>query len=275
MNMLEIASQLSQIDSDFLGKLEREVYDAGVNWLTPFHEYTSDGASIVTLWNASGEDIDFIYPDTLETSKTPQLKRLPVLDEFLSQSGLQIISSYISFLSPGTFLHEHRDFVLQTLSRVRLHIPIVTHDLAFLIVPGKKIHFKKGYIWKFDPRNNLHSAFNAGVSERIHLLIDCYPNEKTNELLANEWLEPSLVGQLPIFSEENKKELLQKAKQELQNSNRKKAEEILLASFCQYDLHGLTSYDLLLELYSEDSKFEERLNYWRKHKEEEVLLELA
>ncbi len=273
--MLEIASQLTEMDFDFLEKLEREVYDAGVNWLTPFHEYTSDGASIVTLWNASGEDIDFNYPDTLETRKTPQLLRLPVLDQFLSQSDLRIISSYISFLSPGTFLHEHRDFVLQKIARVRLHIPIVTHDQAFIIVPGKRIHFEKGYIWKFDPRNNLHSAFNAGSSERIHLLIDCYPNQKTSELLNGEWLEPSLVGHLPVLSKEVKNDLLKKAEQELKNANQKKAEEILLKSFCQYDLDGLTSYDLLLELYSKDSKYEERLNYWRKHKEEEVLLELA
>lgn len=273
--MLEIASQLTQIDFDLLERMEREVYDAGINWLTPFHDYTSDGASIVTLWNASGEDIDFNYPDTLETNKTPQLKRLPVLNEFLSQSGLQIISSYISFLSPGTFLHEHRDFVLQKIARVRLHIPIVTHDQAFLIVPGKKIHFKRGYIWKFDPRNNLHSAYNAGLSERIHLLIDCYPNDKTAELLQGEWLESLLVGQLPPLTEVTKSDLLLKAQQELKNSNQKEAEEILLKSFCQYDLDGSTSYDLLLELYSKDSRFEERLNYWLKHKEEEVLLELA
>lgn len=273
--MLEIASQLSKVNTQLLAELEAEARDAAVGWLKPFHEYTSDGASIVTLWNATGQDGDFNYPDSLETLKTPQLKRLPAMDKFLSESGLQIISSYISYLDGGAFLHEHRDFVLQKIPRVRLHIPLVTHDQAFIVVPGKRIHFRKGFIWKFDPRKNLHSAFNSGKEERIHLLIDCFPNKKTQALLAEEWLDNSLVIDLPLLTDVIREKMLEQAEHKLKTGTNKDAEEILLKSFCQYNLGGINSYDLLFELYENKPEYQERLQYWHKHKEEEVLLELA
>ncbi len=240
-------------------------------WQEPYPEYGSDGLKVATLLNHTGEQANFDYHDCVSPNATPLLKKLPSLHNFLKESGFKIMGSRLLRLDPGTFLHEHRDFVyLEDVPRYRLHMPLVTNDQAFITSPGLNVHFKKGYLWKLDPKSTIHSACNFGPTPRIHLMLDCYVEEKLQSLLDNQFLDQDALHALPALTESLRQELLAQANQALQLENLKAAEEILLASFCKYNLFalepGLTTYDLLTELFSRQNASDalvERQNYWQ------------
>lgn len=240
-------------------------------WQEPYPEYGSDGLKIATLLNHTGEQTNFDYHDCQSPAATPLLQQLPSLHKFLQDSGFKIMGSRLLRLDPGTFLHEHRDFVyLEDVPRYRLHMPLITNDQAFITSPGLHVHFKKGYLWKLDPKSTIHSACNFGPAPRIHLMLDCYVEEKLQSLLDNQFLDQDALHKLPDLTESARRSLLQEANVAMQAGNLKAAEEILLASFCKYDLFalepGLTSYDLLTQFFNQQkpsAALDERQAYWQ------------
>lgn len=240
-------------------------------WQEPYPEYGSDGLKVATLLNHTGEQKNFDYHDCAKPSATPLLLKLTELHKFLTETGFNIMGSRLLRLDPGTFLHEHRDFVyLENVPRYRLHMPLITNDQAFITSPGQNVHFKKGYLWKLDPKQTIHSACNFGKAPRIHLMLDCYVEEKLQALLDQQFLDQDVLHKLPALTEEIREQLLSDAQVAYNAGNIKAAEEILLASFCRYDLFaladGLTTYDLLTQFFErqEPSKeLIERQNYWQ------------
>ena len=63
----------------------------------------------------------------------------------------------------------------------RFHIPIITNDLVSYTVNGERIHMRQGECWEI---NNLksHSVLNSSDIDRVHLLIDIFPESKTNSI---------------------------------------------------------------------------------------------
>ena len=57
----------------------------------------------------------------------------------------------------------------------RFHIPIITNDSVYYTVNGEKINMKCGECWEI---NNLkpHSVLNDSSIDRVHLLIDIFPD---------------------------------------------------------------------------------------------------
>ena len=240
-------------------------------WQEPYPEYGSDGLKVATLLNHTGEQENFDYHDCAKPNATPLLLKLTELHKFLSETGFNIMGSRLLRLDPGTFLHEHRDFVyLENVPRYRLHMPLITNDQAFITSPGLNVHFKKGYLWKLDPKQTIHSACNFGTTPRIHLMIDCYVEEKLQALLDQQFLDQDALHKLPTLTEELRPQLLNDAQSAYSAGNLKSAEEILLAAFCKYDLFalqsGLTTYDLLTQFFQRQTptkELEERQAYWQ------------
>jgi hypothetical protein len=240
-------------------------------WQEPYPEYGSDGLKVATLLNHTGEQANFDYHDCQSPNATPLLQKLTELNSFLKETGFQIMGSRLLRLDPGTFLHEHRDFVyLENVPRYRLHMPLITNDQAFITSPGLNVHFKKGYLWKLDPKQTIHSACNFGPTPRIHLMLDCYVEEKLQALIDQQFLDDDALHSLPPLTEEIRQSLLQEATSKLKAGSLKDAEEVLLASFCRYDLFaledGLTTYDLLTQFFNAQPpspQLIERQNYWQ------------
>ncbi len=240
-------------------------------WQEPYPEYGSDGLKVATLLNHTGEQENYDYHDCAKPNPTPLLLKLTELHKFLTESGFNIMGSRLLRLDPGTFLHEHRDFVyLENVPRYRLHMPLITNDQAFITSPGLNVHFKKGYLWKLDPKQTIHSACNFGKAPRIHLMIDCYVEETLQALIDQQFLDQDALHTLPPLTEELREQLLNSAQLAYSAGNLKDAEEILLAAFCKYDLFalqdGLTTYDLLTQFFQRQSParvLEERQSYWQ------------
>ncbi|MBY0358627.1 MAG: aspartyl/asparaginyl beta-hydroxylase domain-containing protein [Candidatus Obscuribacterales bacterium] len=267
--MLAYISQLKTIGSTTLDSLVSQLKTAAIDWSEPYPEYASDGLKVATLLNPTGQQNNFDYRDCENPAATPLLKELTKFQDFFQASGLQIMGSRLLRLDPGTFLHEHRDFVyLEDRLRLRLHLPLITNDQAFITTPGKNIHFKRGYLWKLDPKATVHSACNFGSEVRIHLMLDCYDNQALRNLVDGEDLDEDCQFALPLLDKTSKNSLLAQAQQELDAGRLKVAEEILLRSFCQFNLGTTTSYDLLFELFQANQAYSSRIEYWQERLKE-------
>jgi hypothetical protein len=273
--MLENIAQLKRVEDHWLDQIVTELSGKDVDleslWREPYPEYGSAGLKVATLLNPTGEQENFDYRDCRSPVVTPLLEKLPSLLSFFKESGLEVMGARLLRLDPGTFLHEHRDFVyLEPVPRYRLHLPLVTNASAFITSPGINVHFERGFLWKLDPKQTVHSACNFGGVPRIHLMLDCYVNDVLTALLQGQFLDERLKHKLPRLSDEKKTELLNEAGQLLEQSTHGRAdlvtaaEEVLLKTFCQYDLHdhGLTSYDLIFELFKSQA-FVARKEYWQ------------
>jgi hypothetical protein len=275
--LLPYLSQLEPVAGAVLDKLVSDLEKAKplleATFQEPYPEYSSGGMKIVSLLNPTGEQNNFDYTDCQAPRATPLLEALPHLKAFLTKSQLHIMGCRLLKLEPGCFFHEHRDFVyLENIPRYRLHLPLITNPQASIIAPGVKIHFKKGYLWKLDPKQTVHSAINGGKDARYHVLIDCYLNERLVQLLAEQFLDDDCLEPLPLLSEEERKALHTQATSTWQRGNTTQAEEILLSAFCHFDLKALTTYDLIEEFFQSLSSsakqealalLQERSTYWQ------------
>jgi hypothetical protein len=280
--MLENISQLKPVDKQWLDQIVQEITAPDLTldslWSEPYPEYGSAGLKVATLLNPTGEQENFDYRDCRNPQVTPLLQKLPTLQKFLLEGKLDVMGARLLRLDPGTFLHEHRDFVyLEPVPRYRLHLPLITNDKAFITSPGLNVHFQRGYLWKLNPKQTVHSACNFGSAPRIHLMLDCYVNDTLVAMLKDQFLDERLKHVLPPFTAVIKDQLMQEARALLAESTRGNAnlvtaaEELLLKTFCLYDLSaagaGLTTYDLLFELFDSPA-FVQRTNYWKERLDE-------
>jgi hypothetical protein len=101
-------------------------------------------------------------------------------------------------------------------------------------------------------------------------MLDCYVNAKLSALLQGQSLDEKLKHNLPLLDDQKRAELMQEAKSLLEQSTHGRAdlvtaaEEVLLKTFCQYNLQAqeLTSYDLIFELFNSPA-FVSRKEYWQ------------
>lgn len=261
---LKFVSRLTAIDSYVLDSLQREVLNPNIDWHEPYSEYASPGLQVAVLLSPDGEENNFSWKDCKAPKETPLLAGLPALKQLLASFGFNIMASRLLKLLPGTYLHEHRDYVfLEDVPRFRLHVPIVTNQKAHIVMPGMTVHMSRGCLWKLNPKEAVHSACNFGDEARIHLMMDCYVNDTLAELVAHEGLPSGNLTRLPVLTAEKKAEILKDGRALLDAKRQEEAEDLVLRQFCYFDLNGETTYQLLYELYGGVDAYEQRLEYWR------------
>lgn len=264
IELIELIAALQPVEEKKLERISIEIEKEVDVWHQPYSEYATGGLGIAVLLSPDGKEENFSYDDCENPKVTPLLDKMPVLKETIMGLGLNIMASRLLRLTPGTFLHEHRDFVyLKEVERYRLHIPIFTNNDAHIITPGKKIHMERGYLWKLDPKNTIHSACNFGQEPRIHVMLDCYMNEKLAALLTKASLPENLVSDLPEVDQGTFEYWVKEAKIQLNESNQNELEESLLRKFCEFNLKDKTTFDLVFALYEGEPSWGERLSYWK------------
>ena len=262
--LIELIAALQPVKKEQLDLIENEIETTVKTWHQPYAEYASEGLGIAVLLSPDGGEENFSYDDCDSPQETELLRKMPVLKETILSLGLNIMASRLLRLSPGTFLHEHRDYVyLKEVERYRLHIPVVTNSDAHIITPGKKIHMERGFLWKLDPKNTIHSACNFGNKPRIHVMLDCYMNDKLAQLLESATLSDKLVTDLPRLEAGLFESWVSESRKILHEGNQTEAEEFLLRKFCQFNLKDKTTFDLIFALYEEEPDQKERLSYWK------------
>ncbi len=97
--------------------------------------------------------------------------------DYVRQAQLQPYRARIICLTAGLASTWHRDTPSKHYA-VRLHIPIVTNPECFFETKTEKEHFPADGSAYFVYVNREHRVYNAGASDRYHLVIDV--NDETN-----------------------------------------------------------------------------------------------
>jgi hypothetical protein len=138
-----------------------------------------------------GTEEDFLISH--EVANTPILDKLPYIASLLVPEGPFGGAAHASIFrtKPNGVTQAHVDDHEVWNKTVRIHIPIVTNDGAFLMVDERAKHLEIGEVWTLD-NQEWHAVVN-GNSQRVHLAFDVNPNPKLAELMTNATFDPGVL----------------------------------------------------------------------------------
>jgi len=252
VNLPPSVRPLIKVPAKIFAAMQEELNLADVPWQATYGEYQSGGWLTAPLMNRSGRMSERVIADGSALA-TGLMAQFPRMREYLNSLGLKIMFVRLANMRPGACLFEHVDYEeLQKVPRLRLHIPITTNMQARLVLEYESVHLSAGTIWMLDPKNR-HASINGGLSDRIHLLIDCYSSPALDALLDVPFDEFQPISK-PKLSESKRKEVLACATALLISGQTNLAELYLLKTFHSYSLHPGSSYDLVIELYDRQTE---------------------
>lgn len=269
--LLQQVARLDQLDAGLLERLRHEALTVPREWVAEYGQYQSGGWWTLSLLNDTGIPTDATIKDC-DPVETTLLQRMPATRKFLSSLGLRYMWVRLARLAPNSFLWEHRDYdELSESERHRLHVPLVTNSSAAIVTGGAKVHLYAGHLWRLTP-TYLHGACNLLGPDRLHLILDCYENDKLAQVSASEQLSETDVVQLPAATRAQLDEHLATAHSLASLGYEHSAEKHLLRLFYAYALPDGCVYDLIASLYDSLDRLTEA-EYWRANKT--VLLGLS
>jgi hypothetical protein len=138
---------------------------------------------------SKGKAEDFL---TKDVANSPLLNELPYISSLLAPEGPfgGAVYAFMFRTKPKGITRVHDDGHEVWKKTVRIHIPIVTNDGAFLIAEERAKHLSVGEAWTFDNQSQ-HSVVN-GDSTRVHLIFDVNPNPKLAELMTHATFDPGV-----------------------------------------------------------------------------------
>ncbi|HKI73821.1 MAG TPA: aspartyl/asparaginyl beta-hydroxylase domain-containing protein [Pseudomonadales bacterium] len=126
------------------------------------------------------------YPEAIlwnDPGPVPALALCPALNSFLRTFPARVRHARLANLTAGLRIASHIDRADRYQDdAVTLHVPISTNPRAQIVVVGKRYHMSPGELWFLDTYC-LHSIANRGTTSRIHLILECEPDESINKLL--------------------------------------------------------------------------------------------
>lgn len=169
----EISSHVQEFDQEWLENTFRQnaTYP---NRRNP-HLYTN-------TFTVQDHSIDWEFGNKIESTVLDQSSLSLVsnivkdLEEFCNGVSGRIL--FIKLLA-NSDVTEHTDKGDYLSTVRRFHIPLITNDRVSYTVNGETVHMREGEAWEI---NNLkpHSVLNNGNEDRVHLLIDIFPNSNKN-----------------------------------------------------------------------------------------------
>lgn len=151
-------------------------------WIKHFRgDHYEGGWSVAPLRSVGGHPA-IIYstpagslPDFYKN--TPILERCPTFQAVINWFECQVNGVRLMCLDAGSQILEHTDEMdAGDLSEFRIHVPISTNPWVEFWVNGQLLPMQEGEIWYAD-FNTPHSVKNDGPTPRIHLVLDCTPND--------------------------------------------------------------------------------------------------
>ncbi len=132
------------------------------------HPSRMAGNSALALVSRDGEDNDaFDGP----MAPTPHLERCAYLQQALAAFGEVLGRSRLMRLAPGSEVRLHVDFNYHWVSRVRIHVPVVTEPGVMFHCADQRVHMAPGECWLFNSWRR-HRVTHDGSADRIHLVVD-------------------------------------------------------------------------------------------------------
>ena len=135
-------------------------------WLD--HPSGLPGNSAVPLVSVNGE-MNHAFDGAMQATRA--LRESPYLHQTVASFGEVVARSRLMRLAPGAQVAEHVDFNYHWVSRVRIHVPIVTDPSVIFYCGDESVHMAVGQSWLFDSWRR-HRVINASNLSRVHLVID-------------------------------------------------------------------------------------------------------
>jgi hypothetical protein len=198
---LPIAIDIEGLRSDLARCLEHE-------W--PAHFNTRDyegGWSALSLRSASGSETDITaHPDPARRYlDTPLLATCPHVAAILGRLPCRTEGVRLLRQAPGGEIKPHRDAGLAYHDGVfRLHVPIVTNPDVEFVVAGQRVPMEPGECW-FADFSQAHSVVNRGGTERVHLVIDCVREPRTDAWFLGAGFDPAGLVPPPMSDDLRRK----------------------------------------------------------------------
>lgn len=126
-------------------------------------------------------------PGPIDFAPTIWLDRLPYLGEVLNSIPAPLNAVRLMALGPGAACQPHRDpkYALHR-GLMRLHIPLITHPEAVLVLDGVEHCWAAGQFWYGDFSRE-HMVRNTGPATRVHAVIDALLTRKLTEMFPAGW----------------------------------------------------------------------------------------
>jgi hypothetical protein len=188
-------------------RMQQEVYSLASNrWKLHYQVRHYEGEwSAIPLRSINGA-IDDIMISPMENSRyddTALLQECPYINEVLSTFHCPLLAVRLLKLNAGAIIKEHRDLDLYfEKGEIRLHIPVVTHELVDIFLDKEKISLREGECWYMN-FNLPHALQNNSPVDRIHLVIDAKVNDWVTSLFAQPAINKKEIDE-PGFDDPTK-----------------------------------------------------------------------
>lgn len=143
---------------------------------------------VLLLRGGKGQGADDFTAERV--SNNPVLVDFPYISQLIGPDGPFGGARYgfIFRMRPNGVSRIHRDNNAAWERTLRIHIPIITNDGAYLLAEGRSKHLPVGEVWTFNNQDK-HSAIN-GNAMRVHMIIDVEPNPRLTTLMAQADFDP-------------------------------------------------------------------------------------
>ncbi|MFD5814789.1 aspartyl/asparaginyl beta-hydroxylase domain-containing protein [Streptomyces sp. NPDC127038] len=133
-------------------------------------------------------------PGPDDYTATRWLHQMPYLQTVLDQIPAPLNAVRLLALGPGAASRPHCDpkYALER-GMVRLHIPIVTHPDAVLILDGTEHCWQPGEFW-YGNFSREHQVRNTGPARRVHAVIDALLTRELAALFPAPWQDAAAAA---------------------------------------------------------------------------------
>ncbi|GGH72070.1 hypothetical protein HNQ91_003362 [Filimonas zeae] len=168
--------------------IQQEVQQLTHTWIPHLNTYHYTGNWNVTSLRSPGGITDNSVPDIMQDNQqyndTPLMAQCPGIKAFTASLQCDIMSVRLLNLQSGAVIKPHRDFELCfEKGEARLHVPVFTNAQVRFLCEDDLVPMQEGQCWYLNA-NITHSVANHGVTDRIHLVIDCVVNDWVKALFA-------------------------------------------------------------------------------------------
>jgi L-proline cis-4-hydroxylase len=143
-------------------------------YLDAYDEFVHGSWRTCMLWNASGDSADVQLCDYAGPAQPTEYGRrvgyfATVIRSLFDMTALRF--ARLTRLGPGSVVVPHRDYLELDSNLVRIHIPLVTTNHAYVSEIDTIYRMRVGEVWFLDA-TQVHSIANFSDTGRVHLLLD-------------------------------------------------------------------------------------------------------
>lgn len=166
---------------------QQELLCVKQNWQQHFNTFYFKGSWTALALRAPGGDHQNIIPDLIGDhlyQDTVYMQEFPAVQSLLASLHCPVMAVRFLNLQAGSVINPHRDKELAfEKGEARLHFPVKTNpDVAFYM-EDERIYLNEGECWYINA-NLPHSVANNGLTDRIHLVVDCKVNNWLSDVIA-------------------------------------------------------------------------------------------